>query len=77
MSSIDAMASKGASKLRRKADIMASNWRDAKSRMKTNYGALPFGPNTTSAYNAGVDAAEYRSPDVSKWERNWKAAVSR
>ena len=71
------MASKGKRKLTAKAPTMASNWDAAKSRMKASYGALPFGPTTKSAYNAGVDAGVYHVPDISKWERNWLAAVSR
>jgi len=72
-----AMAEKGARKLRAKASQMASNYKGAKSRMKTNYGALPFGPKTKAAYRRGVDAARYRSPNAKKWERNWKAGVKR
>ena len=60
-----------------KEAVMASNYEAAKARMKTNYGALPFGTNTKNAYNAGVDAGHYRLPDVNKWQRNWEAAVSR
>jgi hypothetical protein len=56
---------------------MAANYEAAKPQMKTNYRALPFGPNTTRAYEAGVDAAVYSAPDVNKWARNWEAAVSR
>jgi len=71
------MASKGASKLTRKAATMTSNWSAAKSRMKTSYGELPFGPGTKSNYNSGVDAGTHRAPDPAKWQRNWVAGISR
>ena len=74
---LEEMASKGARKMTAKAPTMKANYDDAKSRMKTNYGALPFGSRTKSAYNAGVDAGVYRIPDVSKWKRNWLAAVAK
>lgn len=77
MASIADMASRGAAKLTSKTPTMKANYDAAKARMKTNYGALPFGPNTKAAYNRGIDAATYRTPDVSKWQRNWQAAVSR
>lgn len=77
MPTLSEMASKGKRKLTAKAPTMSSNWAAAKERMKSNYSALPFGPNTKAAYNAGVDAGVHRVPDVNKWERNWVAAVSR
>lgn len=74
--SIAEMAAKGQRKLAAKAGIMASNYNAAKTRMKANYAALPFGPNTKAAYAAGVDAGQYRAPDAAKWARNWAAKVS-
>jgi len=74
---LNAMAQKGARKLRAKKDIMASNYKGAKGRMKSNYGRLPFGPRTKRAYNAGINAAKYTAPNATKWERNWKAGVRR
>lgn len=75
--SIPEMTSKGQRKLQAAAATMSSNWNAAKSRMKTSYGEMPFGPNTKARYNSGVDAATHRAPDVAKWARNWEAAVSR
>lgn len=75
--SLSEMAAKGARKLTAKASVMASNYDAAKPRAKANYAALPFGPNTKAAYNAGIDAGRYRVPDVAKWQKNWVAAVSR
>lgn len=74
---LEEMAAKGASKLRAKGSIMASNWSAAKARCISNYAALPFGPNTKAAHAAGVNAGAYRVPDPAKWATNWKAAVSR
>lgn len=71
------MVAKGKRKLTAKAPFMKDNYDDAKPRMKTSYAALPFGPRTKSAYNAGVDAAVYRTPDIDKWGRNYEAAVTR
>jgi len=74
--SLEEMASKGRSKLAAKAGTMASSYNAAKGRMKTGYGAMPFGPTRTSAYNTGVDRGEYRAPDPDKWARNWKAKMA-
>lgn len=74
---LNAMAQKGARKLRAKKDIMKSNYNSSKGRMKSNYGRLPFGPRTKRAYNAGINAAKYTAPNATKWERNWKAGVRR
>ena len=71
------MVAKGKRKLTAKAPVMKDNYDDAKPRMKTSYGALPFGPRTKAAYNAGVDAGVYRIPDIDKWGRNFEAGVSR
>ena len=77
MASISEMGGRGATKLTAKTPTMKANYDAAKARMKTNFGALPFGPLTKAAYNRGVDAAVYRTPDVAKWQRNWTTAVSR
>jgi hypothetical protein len=74
---LDEMVSKGQRKLTAKAPIMSSNYDAAKPDMKASYGELPFGPNTKSAYNSGVDAGEYRAPDAAKWGRNWRRKISR
>lgn len=74
--SIDEMASQGSGKLSRKAGSMASSYNAAKSRMKTHYGATPFGLTRKSNYNTGVDAATYHAPDPGKWATNWKAKIS-
>ncbi len=77
MATLAEMVSKGQKKLTVKAPVMKANYDGAKSLAKTNYGELPFGPRTKAAYNAGIDAGEYRTPDISKWARNWQSAVSR
>lgn len=71
------MVTKGKRKLVAKASTMKDNYDGAKSRMKSEYSALPFGPNTKKAYNAGIDAGEYRAPDPEKWGRGFEAGVSR
>lgn len=75
--SISEMVEKGKRKLRTKAPVMKDNYDAAKSRMKSHFGDLPFGPRTKAAYNAGVDAGVYRTPDVEKWGDNWEEAVKR
>ena len=75
MPSLEEMASKGAEKLTRKADIMKRNYDAAKSRLKAHYGAVCFGPTRTANYNSAIDAAAYRTPDVTKWRENWIAAM--
>lgn len=71
--SLEEMASKGQAKLRAKAATMAASYEAARGRMKTGYGAMPFGPTRKAAYAAGIDAGRYRAPDADKWARNWKA----
>lgn len=75
--SLAEMVAKGKRKFAAKAPVMKANYDGAKPRMKTSYGELPFGPRTKAAYNAGVDAGVYRTPDVEKWARNWQANVTR
>jgi len=75
MLTIDEMVAKGESKLRAKAGTMASSYTAAKSRMKSGYGATPFGATRKSAYNAGVDAGVYHAPDPTKWGSNWRAKM--
>jgi len=76
MPTIAEMAARGADKLRRKASSMASSYAAAKSRAKTNYAAVGFGPTRVANYGAGVDAATYRAPDPDKWTRNWSAKMA-
>ncbi|MFC1910290.1 hypothetical protein ACFLXC_03220 [Chloroflexota bacterium] len=76
-STLPEMLAKGRRKLEAKVPVMAANYNDAKPRAKENYAALPFGPRTKEAYNRSIDAAEYSTPDVGKWGRNWEAAVRR
>jgi len=75
MRSLDEMVSAGTAKLTRKAAAMSSSWAAAKGRMKTGYGATPFGPTRKANYNSGVDAASHRV-DVEKWARNYRAKMS-
>jgi len=74
---LEEMVSKGKRAFETKLPTMKANYDAAKSTMKEEYGKLPFGPNTKSAYGRGVDAAEYRTPDPDKWERKYRAGVSR
>lgn len=76
MLTLQEMVAKGERKLRVKEPTLKANYDAAKPRMKSNFGALPFGPRTKAAYNAGVDAGIYRT-DFSKWGRTWSEAVSR
>lgn len=71
------MVAKGKRKLTAKAPVMKDNYDAAKPKMKTSYAALPFGPRTKAAYNAGVDAGIFRVPDIEKWARNFAAGVGR
>ena len=76
MPTMGEMASKGADKLRRKAGSMATSYTAAKSRAKTNFAAVGFGPTRTANYGSGIDAATYRAPDPDKWSRNWLAKMA-
>jgi len=76
VATIAEMAAKGEAKLRRKAVTMASSYDAAKSRAKTNFAAVGFGPTRTSNYNSGIDAATYIAPDPGKWRRNWEAKMA-
>ena len=76
MISLSEMAAKGQAKLNAKSSSMASSWNAAKGRMVSGYGATPFGPTRKSNYSAGLNAATYRSPDPSKWARNWSAKMA-
>lgn len=74
---IDEMVSKGTSKLTTKAASMKTSYSGALSRMKTNYGAQPFGPVRKANYNSGVDAGAGRyRVDPTKWATNWRAKMS-
>ena len=72
---LDAMAAKGAAKLQRKAQQMATSYAAAKGRATTNYAAVGFGPTRTAAYQAGIQAATFRAPDPTKWSTNWLAKM--
>lgn len=76
MKTIAQMADDGKAKLERKGPRMKNNYEKAKTDMKTGYNETPFNSEMKSAYAAGVDAAEYRPPDPSKWARNWARKVS-
>lgn len=75
MASIQEMAAKGERKLTAKAGTMASSYNAAKSRMKTAFAGVGFGPTRVSAYNTGVDAAVYHAPSPTKWSTNWQAKM--
>jgi len=75
MRSLEEMVSSGKAKMERKAGSMSASWSAAKGRMKTGYGATPFGPTRKSNYGAGVDAANHRV-DTEKWARNWRAKMA-
>lgn len=74
MRTMEEMVSVGQGKLERKAPSMSASWNAAKPRMKTAYGATPFGPTRKSNYNREVDAATHRS-DPAKWATNWAAKM--
>ena len=76
MVSMEEMASKGASKLGRKAGSMATSYNAAKSRMISHYAAVGFGPTRQGNYSAGVNAAVWHAPDPGKWSANWLAKMS-
>jgi len=75
MPTLNEMAAKGESKLRRKAASMATSYNAAKGRAVTNFAAVGFGPTRTANYRAGVEAATYTAPDPDKWSRNWLAKM--
>ena len=72
---LEAMAAKGQAKLARKAAQMASSYAASKGRATANYSAVGFGPTRTAAYQAGIQAAQFRAPDPSKWATNWLAKM--
>jgi hypothetical protein len=61
----------------------AAKYDAAKGQMVANWQAglsaagAPPGPLTTQAYQAGISAAAYHGGDPAKWERNFRAAMSR
>ncbi len=75
MPTIEEMASKGQAKLSRKASQMANSYNASKGRAAQNYSAVGFGPARTAAYQAGIQAAQYRAPDPNKWATNWAAKM--
>lgn len=78
MTSLEEMASKGQAKLTGKASQMKASWEGAKSRMKSHYGAQPFGTTRKANFNAGLDRAVYRfdSAAITKWRENWIAKMA-
>ncbi len=77
MATLAELVAKGRRNLEKKIPDMPGNWDAAKPRMVENYRALPFGPQTTRAYERGIEVAVYIAPDVNKWARNWESAMSR
>lgn len=75
MPTMEEMAAKGSAKLTRKASQMASSYNASKTRAKTAFGAVGFGPARTAAYGAGIDAATYVAPDPARWSANWLAKM--
>lgn len=75
MATLEEMASRGYTKMSAKASQMKTSWEGAKSRMKANYAAQPFGPTRTSNYSAGIDRGVYRV-DADKWKKNWLAKMA-
>lgn len=73
---LDEMVAKGKGKLTRKGGSMKASYEAARGRMKTGYGATPFGPTRKANYNSGVDGATYTPPDPEKWARNWRAKMA-
>ncbi len=69
-------------KYARKTANAGGSWDAAKGRMKQNWGeglrrfGTPPGPRRTAAYNAGIDAATYKTGDPEKWARNWQAKMA-
>ncbi len=62
--------------------LAAAKWNAAKGRMQANWGSgmarfLGGSPRAevVSAYQAGINAAQYRGGDPDKWERNLRAAM--
>lgn len=76
MASLEEMASKGAGKLRTKADTMKSNWEGKVNRMIENYKKVGFGPNKNYNYETNIREATYTAPDPSKWREKWLEAMS-
>jgi hypothetical protein len=73
----------GKVKYANKAQIAAAKWNAAKGQMAANWaaglaeaGAAP-GPLMSQAYQAGLATAQYRMGSADKWERNFRAAMSR
>lgn len=70
-------------KYARKTSAAGPKWAAAKGRMSANYssgiarflGSAPAG-HVVAAYQAGINAAQYRGGDPDKWERNLRAALT-
>lgn len=74
MKTLEQMISAGRAKMARKASSMVTNYGNAKTRMKTNYGATPFPGTWKTNYGTGVDAPENAyHVDADKWATNFGA----
>jgi len=80
--SLDAMATKGESKLNAKVGSMQTSYGASASRAQTNYDALPFGPTRKSNYRSAWSfapsnySAKVTAGIGAKWRRNWTAKMS-
>ena len=70
-------------KYARKMQTAAAAYNAAKGRMAANYSAglaqflgRPPAGHIVSAYQAGINAAQYRGGDPDKWERNYVAKMT-
>lgn len=73
----------GKAKYAAKAAVAAAKYNAAKGSMPDRWaaglaeaGATP-GPISRQAYQAGLSASTYRMGDPDKWERNFRAGISR
>ncbi len=73
----------GREKMARKAGSMKQAYDAAKGRMVSEWQAglqragTPPGPISTSNYQAGVAAANFRAPDPAKWEEGFRRGISK
>lgn len=80
--SLEGLASKGATKYGNKISTMQEKYRNATSKMKQGYEAQPFGPTVTQNY---INALSYMPENYtsavkpgleSKWRSEWTRAMS-
>lgn len=69
-------------KYARKTANAAASYNAAKGRMQANYAAGvsrflggPVAAHIVSAYQAGINAAQYRGGDPAKWAANYRAKM--